>query len=408
MENISFYIINGVAEIYILFRYFRTFLGESRVSTHRMLAISSAFLILFVMINTMQEPIINLLASLGLMAGISLFYNGDWPKKLLYIMALLVLNVGLDFVLYQLFMFFQHDMQANFYFHGFISIILRIIVIHIIVLRRKPKEWEIDQKILAIVFVIWGMIIFYALLYAPDIETTENHSFPMHISDIVLMLLSILVFWLFEYSTNKQNVEKQARELALRVEAQQMYYEQFERYEKEIRRHKHDLKNFLYGVIASDEPTRLLMIQEKLGEIEAVGAKQYTEHEAIQILLSTKLEQIEIPNEAIRITCQVPKQLNMENTEIAIMIGNLLDNAVEALERLPFEKRSLLIDIRHAPQYTFISLNNTYDSKHKKVRSRDRGIGQRSVREIVERHEGSYTISTEGEWYRTEIKLPFL
>lgn len=323
-------------------------------------------------------------------------------------MALLVLNVGLDFVLYQLFMFFQHDMQANFYLHGFTSIILRIIVIHIIVLRRKPKEWEIDQKILAIVFVIWGMIIFYALLYAPDIEAIENHVFPRLISDIVLMLLSILVFWLFEYSTNKQNVEKQARELALRVEAQQMYYEQFERYEKEIRRHKHDLKNFLYGVIASDEPTRLLMIQEKLGEIEGVGAKRYTEHEVIQILLSTKLEQVRIPKGAVQISCQVPKHLNIENTEIAVLMGNLLDNAVEALERLPFEKRSIYIEIRYTTQCTFFLFKNTFDIQHKNVRGRDRGIGQKSVREIVERYEGSFTISTNGEWYCTEIKLPFL
>lgn len=73
MDNLSFYIINGIAEIYVLFRYFRAFLGESRIPIRRMVVISAVYGLLFVLVNTMGEPIVNLVASLGLMVGISLF-----------------------------------------------------------------------------------------------------------------------------------------------------------------------------------------------------------------------------------------------------------------------------------------------------------------------------------------------
>lgn len=408
MTDILFHTVNNAVEFYVLFRYFHVFLGKRKLAFSATAILTTLLLIGYTVINLWQEPLANLLSFATVVLGVSSFYQGNWKTKILYVGAYIVAGIGIELVLFQLFVFLQHDMVSNYYAHGIIATIIHGIVIHLIVIWRKPKDWEIDRSVFYIVSVIWGMILLYAVVFTPDITETGQTSLRWFFLNVMLMILSLLVFWIFEISTSRQYAEKKARELALRMEAQQIYFEQFERYEKEIRRHKHDMKNFLYGVLGSEERERSEKIRKKVKEIESAGTVRYTEHEVIQLLLSTKLEQIEIPNESFLVKCQVPKEIGMENTEIAILLGNLLDNAVEALRQLPFEKRSIHIDIRYTPECTLFNFKNTFDNQHKNVRGRDRGIGQRSIREIVERHEGIYTISTEGEWYRTEIKLPFL
>lgn len=408
MENLVFYVMNGIAEMYILFRYFGTFLGERKTSSPIVVPASMAMLVAFVALNTKNEPLLNLFASIGFMTGISQFYPESWKKKTLLILALLVLNIGLDFVLFQLFALLGHDMQANYIIHGLISILLRLIVVQAIVLKSKVREWEADRKTVAMVAIIWVVIFLYTLLFTPNLAQEEAPTFSRIVSNSVLLILSLLVFWLFEVTAKQKYSEKQAQELALQLEAQQKYYEQFERYEKEIRQQKHDLKNFLFGVLASEDSEMRDRIRKKTEEIESSGAIIYTENEVLQLLLTAKLDQIDIPGQSLEINCQIPRALGIENTDLAIIVGNLLDNAVEALEKLPVQGRLLHVDFQHYPARTSLKITNSFNMTEKRAYRRDRGIGLKSVREIVDRYEGLYEANQEGRLYTVEIILPLI
>lgn len=361
----------------------------------------------YIRVNLLKVPIVNLIAYSVIMMVISTFYMGNWVKKLLYILAMTIANLSVDLFLLQLFMLLRHDLQANYYLHGFISTIVRMILIHIIVLQRQPKEWEYDRKIVMIVSGVWAMIVLYALLIMPNLPSVDSGSLRWFFLDTMLMVMSFLIFFLFEISTNKRNAERQVYEITLQMEAQKKYYAQFEYYEKEIRIYKHDMKHFLLGLLASDEREKEKQIRKQLAEIEKVSSIIYTENEVIQLLVQNLLAKVRIPADTLEIHCKAPKELKMEKTDLSVLLGNLFENSAEALAKLPFEKRRLTIHIDYTKIHTRIFLENSFvpvESKHPQM---NRGFGIKSIRRIVEKYDGFYSTDVTTEMYSTEIILPF-
>lgn len=406
MLDISFYLINGFAEFYILFRYFGAFLGEKRLTLRLIAPITLLLLVGYVRVNLLRIPVANLIAYTVVMAVISAFFSGNALKKVLYILAMTVANLAVDLFLLQLFVMLGHDLEANFYLHGFTSTIVRMILIHIIILRRQPKEWEYDRSILVIVSVVWGMVVLYALLFMPNLFSAEPGTFRWFFLDAMLMLMSLLIFVLFEISTNKKIAEKRAYEVELQMESQKKYYEQFQHYEKEIRSYKHDMKHFLLGLLNESDERKEQQIQKRLHMIDAASSTLYTENELIQLLVQNLVARVDIPDGKLEIQCRVPKEMGFENTELSVLLGNHFDNIAEALNQLPRENRRLQLQIDFTPLRLRIFTINTFMPQAAKKPQKNRGVGTKSMRRIVERHSGHFATSATDHDYTTEITLP--
>lgn len=404
MAETSYYIISNIVELYILFRYYHAFFGKLTAPRWCIILLSLFLFCGSFSINLMQSVNLNLLASVLVTAGIGALYTGKWTKKAIYSAAFLTILIAMDIALFQVFTLLGHDMRYNFYTHGMISLILRAITMHMISLNRKPSEWQINPKILTIVAIIWAIILLYSFLFTPNISLEGEPSVRFVFLDTMLLLLSLLVFWIFELAANQQNTEKQAQEVSLQLEAQKKYYEQFETYEKEIRSYKHDMKNYLLGLLAIDETQRLIQIRNRIDQIDRTK-KPDTENEVIQLLLSAKLEKLSIPKENLKIVCKIPKQIAIDSIDLSILLGNILDNIVEALEALPFEQRKLHIKMQYNSLRVTMEFCNPFLKKKTVRSSKNRGLGQKSIQKIIEKYHGEYKVIDEDNLYHTEITL---
>ena len=103
--------------------------------------------------------------------------------------------------------------------------------------------------------------------------------------------------------------------------------------------------------------------------------------------------------------------------DLHILLGNLFDNAIEAVFPLPEEQR--IIDFKIYADKGFLRIQESnYFSGELKVAG-DRlisskgsdgeyhGFGTRSMRYIVDRYNGELTISSEGPIFRLYILIPF-
>ena len=95
-----------------------------------------------------------------------------------------------------------------------------------------------------------------------------------------------------------------------------------------------------------------------------------------------------------------------ESTDLSIILGNLLDNAIEATEKLEVEK-DIFVSLMYRKEKLLIKVRNPYTGDLKKDRAgnyisekKDRenhGIGLKSVRKVVEKYEGVMEIHTENQ-----------
>ena len=98
-----------------------------------------------------------------------------------------------------------------------------------------------------------------------------------------------------------------------------------------------------------------------------------------------------------QVRLDLPDQMPLTDVELCTVLGNLLDNAVEACSRQKQRGAPRFHCRRNQRQYVLLKIENTYDGLtlqegktflSRKGTSADHGIGLSSVRKIIESHGG--------------------
>ena len=115
----------------------------------------------------------------------------------------------------------------------------------------------------------------------------------------------------------------------------------------------------------------------------------------------------------------LPASLPLTDIELCTMLGNLLENALDACRRMPPSTEDSPCTIRLFTRETgmlfFLCVENSYDGivisdkghfLSRKRNGKRSGIGISSIREIAERHGGSVTVYPMEHIFRVGITLP--
>lgn len=173
-----------------------------------------------------------------------------------------------------------------------------------------------------------------------------------------------------------------------------------------IRQYRHDMKNHLLciSVLLRNERIQEAIeyiegLQNGIKIVEGKGQKNLILHKLIE-------EKIRIAEEMdVVVDCRIDidRELNVKNTDWSILLGNALDNALEALEKVPKKKRQLWIKIIDYEGMLAGKIKNTIATEVKEgyaTTKEDKalhGIGIPQMRRIVSGYNGSLKIKEDGE-----------
>ena len=181
---------------------------------------------------------------------------------------------------------------------------------------------------------------------------------------------------------------------------------------KEMRGYKHDFHHHLQtlkGQLQTGEIDRALAYIEQLdNQLMNVDMLLKTGNVSLDAILSAKIAQARAEKIAVAVKASVPDTLTLSDLELSIIIGNLLDNAIEACreaagERFISMKRNML----------YFSMLNTAGAKRKKTGSlfatRKNGVhgfGLRRAEAILEEHGGWVKYNSEDGAFTSEFLVP--
>lgn len=187
---------------------------------------------------------------------------------------------------------------------------------------------------------------------------------------------------------------------------------------REMRGYKHDFHNHLQTLkvqIAAGETERALSYLEQLDEqLMNVDTLLKTGNIALDAILSAKLSQAKEARIAISVKANVPDGLLLSDLELSIVIGNLLDNAIEACVKAKGE-RFLRIFIGMKGKMLYFSMLNSAGEKMQKkgslFSSRKEGLhgfGLRRAESILKEHGGWCKYNSEEGAFTSEFLVPAL
>ena len=112
----------------------------------------------------------------------------------------------------------------------------------------------------------------------------------------------------------------------------------------------------------------------------------------------------------------IPEELNVDTADLCIILGNLLDNAIEAAEKCEKEKR-IRLKILYGNRNIRIEIANTFDGEiHRmengmymtsKKDAKRHGIGLQSVQKSIDKYKGKLETdrSAEGDYFIVRVLL---
>ena len=177
---------------------------------------------------------------------------------------------------------------------------------------------------------------------------------------------------------------------------------------------RHDYHNHIQALLAlvgDDERTRdyLWKLNKDLTEVDTVVK---TGNVTVDAILNSKLTLIKSKDIPVDAVAKVPDDLKISEIDLCAIIGNLLDNAIEAVLPLPPESRFIRIYIGMLKSQLYISVTNSTASEPRKIGEKDvstkgegRGVGLMRVDSIARRNGGTVNRQNESGVFATEVLL---
>ena len=101
------------------------------------------------------------------------------------------------------------------------------------------------------------------------------------------------------------------------------------------------------------------------------------------------------PDVSTEASVLVPKQMNLDYSAAGILLGNLLDNAIEACEKIEVSKRWITVNIIYKEHTLILKICNSKEIKKANIalsskrHYKQSGIGIHSVTRVVEKYNGT-------------------
>jgi sensor histidine kinase YesM len=228
---------------------------------------------------------------------------------------------------------------------------------------------------------------------------------------IALLASSVFIFFIFDSALHKRELEKQ-------IEIYQYQFEQIKESQTIIGRIEHDIEKHLLALKLDLKNAQPREAEQKIDAL--IGTLRLAENVAesgnadMDAILNYKAMQASAFG--IRMTCdlRLPYTLSINTTDLAVILGNALDNAIEACKTAKPSKREISVAIKYDKHNLSMTITNPFAGEIKTdaagelitTKSKGRhGIGLRSIQETAEKYNGLMDITAENNLFTLKILL---
>lgn len=375
-------------------------------------------------VNCAGNPFANLAALAAVLFLVSLLFKGNALQKIVEVsifigVGILVEPVG--FVLLRSFKYHFSEIKTyQYYFVIVTGELLRCNLVYLVCRVSRLKNLRPSglpkgvAGAVAVVFIL--AVVNCCLIVVLSLESGTWKSLVMCISIIISIMLT---YYLILYMTERYTIlMKKRHEDELYWEEmhyQEIYYGEVERRNDYVQTLKHDLKNRMAGLYHLLEEGTTDQIKEQLGqiykELETVDDNHYSDNPVVDSVLRMKAGIAKKTGIRMESSVFIPKEMQMDTGDIGVLYGNLLDNALEACQKVKEENRYLRIENKYVDGKLILIIENSKDAEKNpelhttKEDSYSHGRGISSVQKVVEKYNGTASFSDKGNSFEAAVML---
>ncbi|WP_321002167.1 sensor histidine kinase [Eisenbergiella porci] len=405
--------VTNLFRIYIVWKFVGLFLTERKAGKRtEVIAYVIFYVISFGMFLIFHYPIVNIATNLICLFLVTLLYEGSIRKKITTTVLIYTINMVSDIL--ASFLFFDYKVgQTTPQLFSIVTVLL-IQISELIAARlldnKAKQEYTRGIKYLLIIPVLSIIMLFMLISF------NLNNRFLLVCESMGILLINIVVFYLYNMlmEVHHQLREKEMMELKVKVYSGQL--ETITQTQKKIRRLRHDMVHHimqLYSMASLNKNAEMLEYLDKM-EQAMINPREHVSsgNKDIDGILNFMLEKAVSILKKVDVQVKIPEDLHTCSFELAVILGNIIDNAIEAARQT--EDKWLSLQITADKGILFIRVSNSYcgcikTSGDKLLTSKEdkenHGLGLDSVKDMIKKYNGDMKITCDKNIFTVDILL---
>lgn len=233
---------------------------------------------------------------------------------------------------------------------------------------------------------------------------------------IVVFILYAIFFQMYLLAHNKYVTQQNYLQLQYQMDLQNEQYRHIQETIENNRRMRHDLKHHLLtlqGFLCNDEPEQAASyLQDYVRTFSDYELVKYSSNPIINLLLTHYAALAKEQDVAFEVRIHLPENLPVQDSDLSILLGNLLENAMTAACHAKKENRFIHLNLTCTGNSLVITADNGCDGRlcreqthYLSTKPEHTGLGLSSMTRIAEKYHGSVSFSDEDVIFHSSILL---
>lgn len=227
---------------------------------------------------------------------------------------------------------------------------------------------------------------------------------------IGVVIVSVMQFSNMNTEEKFVRAEEKAKRSKMLIDMKSEQYNMITEKIEKTRKSRHDIHhhiNVVYQLAKENKIEQLIEYLEEYNKIDSTKEPMvYCNNSTVDAILNHYILLAKDNGIEVHLNVALPEELKIRDTDLCIVIGNLLENAIEASKKE--ENKRIKLRINRSNEYICMLVSNLCNGEIKKGHSgyysrkrefKDTGIGLSSVSAVVEKYDGRMEIDhTNGEF----------
>ncbi len=410
-----------VLEILCCVIFFETFSKKKNQNKNIFIMIGLTVISFLVVIFLSKIFVVKQILVIVLVATFMKLYTKETLKRALVLSVIYQsLILVADFITIVINTSFWEETNHTNYLTQSLMVILSKAILFLIVLfinkilgKKGLEQLEDTEWIKFLFFPMFSVCVITVMVSKSGFITDSEQATIFWVIAFGLVGMNIAVFYLVQDVAGREQKLRENKIFETEAHNKLLLYEAVAENVEKQRQLSHEYKNQIACIQALNKSGKTRELEEYIQKINGNVLHDLdsidTNHAIINAILNAKYE--EAVKKDIMVICKINdlSKIHMEEQDVALVISNLLNNAIEACEKCE-GKKYIKIKFVHEEDNIVLSVKNTYNGQvkyregeiitTKKEDEQNHGIGIKNVLRVIEKYEGFHVIKhTEDEFY---------
>lgn len=419
LYNIT-YLFSQALGVFALYKLMKAFFDEAKVNKITEVILFVGYYILtsstYLIINI---PLVNFVVNIIAILSLTFLYFASIKKRILVGLLVYVFNACTEMMFVTLTGYINFPIVESNNYNSIFGAVAANVLMFIVSMAansfKSIKNGDVLPKVYWIALFAVPVSSLYVL--AEIFQSKGLTAYGISSAVVAILIINFMVFILFDRIAL---LYKERQESALIKQQNEYYANQLllvEDLHKTTSKLRHDIKNHLITINSFLEKDKIGEAQAHIAEIMDVYQNRlevvHTGCPGVDGLLNSKLRSASDLGIKVNIKADFPTDFNFSPFDLTVILGNLIDNALQAVAVV---EKNKFIDLRMkcTKGMLFIKISNPYKTAVKEERGKiitskddkeNHGWGLKNVGEVLEKYNGTLDINADNNLFAVTVAL---